>query len=135
MTKATLNTPNTLFLAVWTGADGAVILGSLRTATETLPVLDDHGPDAWELLLAALADVDACRAEHVVIYTNDAKLAETYRPPVRLEPTAPDRRGLYRAVEWLILYRLLRYQSWQVIETTGLPNAKQRWEEHYGRRN
>ena len=132
--KATLSTPNTLFLAVWAQPAGAIILGSLRTDDGTLPVLDDHGPIPLALLEAALADVETCRAEHVVIYTNDAKLAATYRPPVRLEPTARDRQGLYCPVEWTILYRFMRYQSWQVVETTTLPNARQRWEECYGRR-
>lgn len=130
--KATLDTPNTLLLALWSKKPGAVIIGNLRTDAGIRPVLADGGKDALALLAAALDDVVAVAARHIIVFTNDTKIADLYRRPVRLEPTAPDRMAHYVPDEWRALRRLCGYQSWQIVQTTALPKARCFWEETYG---
>lgn len=127
--KATLDTPNTLFLALWSRGGRAVVVGSLKAADGALPVLAERGEQALPTLAAALDDCVALAARHIIVFTNDAALAAVYRRPVRLEPTAANRQHLCNDAAWRALRRLCGYQSWQVVETTALPKAKQFWEE------
>lgn len=129
--KATLSTPNTLFLALFTKAPGSILLGTLRTITEPVQVMEDKAKDGVELLAFGLRDAKALAAEHLVIYTNDAQVLGLYRPPIRLEPTSAQRQHLYVPLQWEILRLFCLYMTWQVIETNALPNAKKLWEATY----
>jgi hypothetical protein len=133
--KATLSTPNTLFVALWTDGKNSAVVGSLRTdGGEMLPVLATTGDEPYATLAHCLDDVRAVAARHIVLYTNSAMVANTYRAPIRLEPTAPDRQHLYDPHKWSILSNLCRYASWQIVHTKNLPKAQQLWKESHANR-
>lgn len=129
--KATLNTPNTLFLAIWTQANQSILLGTLQTNDGPVPVMEDKGHDSVELLARCLEDAKAIAAQHLVIFTNDQALLQLYVSPVRLEPTSATRQHLYVAAQWTVLRGFCRYDTWQVVEKASLPNAKVKWETIY----
>jgi hypothetical protein len=140
--KATTQTPNTLFLAVWSKAGKCIVLGNFRNETGMEPEIEEMGPlvewkgeDPFALLAKTLADVKALCARHIVIFTNDAKLAEVFTFPVRLEPTSPTRTHLTVPAQWDILRAFCLYDSWQCKHAEKLPKAQQLWEETYGKRN
>lgn len=134
--KATTQTPNTLFIALWKEKGKAVTLGNFRAADALTPVVDEWGPivqdrgdDSVELLAATLNDVERLKARHVVIFTNDQALADLYTFPVRLEPTREDRSHLYVPAQWDIIRSFCLYESWQCKYAEKLPKAKELWEE------
>jgi hypothetical protein len=129
--KATLNTPNTLFLAIWTQADKSILLGTLQTNEGPVPVMEDKGQGPTALLATCLEDAKLIDARHLVIFTNDKTLLALYTPPIRLEPVSAERQHLYVPVQWAVLRHFCRYDTWQVIEKTSLPNAKAKWEAIY----
>lgn len=145
--KATTQTPNTLFLALWKAADKSggpkcIVLGNFRGETELEPEIAGMGPlvegrgnDPFALLANTLADVKALCARHIVVFTNDPDLAETFTFPVHLEPTSPARMHLCVPAQWDILRAFCLYDSWQCKHAEKLPKAQELWEAMYGKRN
>lgn len=132
--KANKNTPNTLFLSLWTQNKHSVVLAKLRNHNgEIESVAQDYGNDVYTLLAAHLADLQIVKAGHILIYTNDRQILGTYRFPIRLEPTTEQRQHLYNPHQWRIIRCLCGYLSWQLIEMKALPNAQALWREQYGR--
>ncbi len=138
--KATTDTPNTLFLAVWHQKGQSVALGNFRTMEGMEPEIEGMGPlvqakgnDPFVLLAKVLSDVKCLCARHIVVFTNDAALAETFTFPVRLEPTSPDRTHLSVPAQWDIIRELCLYETWQMKHAEKLPKAAQYWEETYGK--
>lgn len=140
--KATTQTPNTLFLAVWAEKGKCIVLGNFRTEegmepeiTGMGPVVNDKGEDPFVLLAKTLADVKRLYAHHIVVFTNDPALADMYTFPIHLEPTSEKRVHLYNPTHWEILRGFCLYESWQCKHAEKLPKAKELWEATYGKRD
>lgn len=139
---ATTETPNTLFLAIWHQNAKSVALGNFRTLDGMEPeiagmgpLVQDKGNDSYQLLASVLADAQPIKARHIVVFTNDPALAETFSYPVHLEPKGPDRMHLSVPVQWEILRAFCLYATWQMRHAEKLPKAQQYWEEIYGKLN
>lgn len=130
--KATAETPNTLFMALWSEGRGHALLGTLTTDGEPLRVMVDHDGDALTLLVRCLTDAQTIRARHLVLFTNNKFLLDLYTMPICLEPTKPGNAHLADERQWQVLRLFFGYESWQLRRQAHLPNAEAHWREIYG---
>ena len=137
MTRANLDTPSTLYLAIYDNGTQIAVTGALRAADGDLvpDVAQYIEPSTWAAVDAVLADVAEVRARHIIIFTNSPFLAGNLigrvktPPPDSTERVYEPKKGGGGYAEypvggnqywWNTIRHLERYWcyggSWQVVK-------------------
>ena len=138
MPLANLDTPSTLFLAIYDNGSLMACTGALRDAGgEIVPDVVQHiATSAWATVDAVLADVAQVKAKHIILFTNCPFLTVALCGRVKTPPPASTEqvfeprkggKGFYATYPvggdinwWNTIRHLERYWcaggSWQVIK-------------------